>query len=278
MVEGAENGFASVWWALAVSAAAFAAFVVVERRIANPLLPFALFRSRNLAMANVETFLVYAALGGVLVYFTLYLQFLGFSPFEAGLANVPVSIVMILLAPKFGALADQRGPRLFLTAGAALIAAGILLFLPMDSTSGFWFFGVPGLALFSLGLACLVAPITSTALSSAPSEFAGIASGINQTVSRLGNLLAVAVIGLAVTLVFTGRVGERNGVPLGAARPTPCCVTPLSPVPGGDARRRRPRGRRRVRRLARHLRLRSARPCADETAADQAIAEPGSTS
>ena len=85
-------------------------------------------------MANVETFLVYAALGGVLVYFTLYLQFLGFSPFEAGLANVPVSIVMILLAPKFGALADQRGPRLFLTAGATLIAAGILLFLPMDTT------------------------------------------------------------------------------------------------------------------------------------------------
>ena len=278
VVEGAENGFASVWWALAVSAAAFAAFVVVERRIANPLLPFALFRSRNLAMANVETFLVYAALGGVLVYFTLYLQFLGFSPFEAGLANVPVSIVMILLAPKFGALADQRGPRLFLTAGAALIAAGILLFLPMDTTSGFWFFGVPGLALFSLGLACLVAPITSTALSSAPSEFAGIASGINQTVSRLGNLLAVAVIGLAVTLVFTGRVGEDRGIPLGAGQTDP--VLRDASVASFRVAMLVAAGLAVAGAFVGWFGISDseARARQDETAADQAIAEPGATS
>jgi MFS family permease len=221
VVEGAERGFGTVWWAFAISAVSLMAFVALERRIAQPLLPFALFRRRNLAAANLETFLVYAALGGMLVYIGLYLQFLGFSPFEAGLANVPISVVMILLAPKFGALADRHGPRLYLTLGPALIAAGTLLFVPMDSKSDFFVFGVPGLGLFSLGLACLVAPITATALSSAPSEFAGIASGINQTVSRLGNLLAVAVIGLAVSLVFAGRVGEGNGVPLAADQTDP---------------------------------------------------------
>ncbi len=213
VVEGAEKGFGSVWWAFPLAVGALVAFVAIERRVAEPLLPFELFRRRNFAAANVETFLVYAALGGVLVYLALYLQFLGFTPFQAGLANLPVSVVMILLAARFGGLADRRGPRLFLTLGPLLLAGGIALFLLMDSKSSFWTFGIPGLALFSFGLAFLVAPITATALSSAPSEFAGIASGVNQTVSRLGQLLAVAVIGLVVSLVFDAK-GGGAGTPL----------------------------------------------------------------
>jgi EmrB/QacA subfamily drug resistance transporter len=214
VVQGAEQGFSDVWWALVIAAAALAGFVLLERRAIEPLLPFALFRRGNFAAANAETFLVYAALGGILVYLTLYLQFLGFSPFEAALANVPTSIVMILLAPRFGRLADRNGPRLYLVAGPLLVGAGAILFGFLQSKSDFWSFGILGLALFSLGLALLVAPITATALSSAPTAHAGVASGINSTISRLGNLLAVAVIGLVVSIVFAQSAGDSGATPL----------------------------------------------------------------
>lgn len=217
VVEGADNGFAHVWWAFLLAACSFVAFLLVERRVDSPMLPFELFRRRNFAAANAETFVVYAALGGVLVYFTLYLQFLGFTPFEAGLANVPTSLVMILLAARFGRLADRHGPRRYLTIGPLLVGAGTLLFLPMAEESDFWAFGLPGLLLFALGLAMLVAPITATALSAAPADYAGIASGVNSTISRLGNLLAVAVIGLVVTLVFA----TPGAVPLEAGQTDP---------------------------------------------------------
>jgi EmrB/QacA subfamily drug resistance transporter len=214
MVEGAEDGFADYWWAFVVAAVSLAAFVVVERRARDPMLPFELFRRRNFTAANLETFLVYAALSGNFVFVILYLQFLGFSPFEAGLLNIPTSLIMIALAARFGALADRSGPRLFLTGGPALVGTGTLLFVLVDQKSDFWTAGVAGLVLFALGLAMLVAPITATALSSAPSEFAGIASGVNSTVSRLGGLLAVAVVGLVIAVVFERSAGETSAVPL----------------------------------------------------------------
>ena len=221
MVEGAEKGFGGYWWAFLLAAVSLVAFVVVERRVREPLLAFSLFRRRNFFAANLETFLVYAALGGSLVYFTLYLQFIGFTPFEAGLANIPTSMIMILLAARFGRLADRNGPRLYLTLGPVLVGAGALLFLPIEDTRDFWFFGVPGLVLFSVGLAALVAPITATALSSVSREYAGVASGVNSTIARLGNLLAVAVIGLVVSLVFTARAGDTAAVPLAAGQTDP---------------------------------------------------------
>jgi EmrB/QacA subfamily drug resistance transporter len=214
LVEGAERGFGATWWALVLAAGALAAFVVVERRVAEPMLPFALFRHRNFAMANLETFFAYGAIYGFIVYFTLYVQFLGFTPFQAGLVNVPVSALLILLAARFGALADRHGPRLFLALGPALIGGGTLLVLLVDSRSRFWSAGIAGLLLFSLGLAILVAPITAAALKSAPTANAGVASGVNSTVSRLGSLLAVALIGLTISLVFSARADEGDAVPL----------------------------------------------------------------
>jgi EmrB/QacA subfamily drug resistance transporter len=221
MVEGADDGFGGVWWAFAVAALALVAFVVVEQRVTEPMLPFSLFRRRNFAAANAETFVVYAALGSVLVYTALYLQFLGFTPFEAGLVVIPTSVILFLLAARFGGLADRHGPRLFLTAGPLLIGVGVLLFAPMAEKDDFWTFGIPGTLIFAIGLALLVAPITATALSSAPTEFAGIASGVNSTISRLGNLLAVAVVGLVVSLVFSASVGDTTAVPLAAGETDP---------------------------------------------------------
>jgi EmrB/QacA subfamily drug resistance transporter len=214
LVEGAERGFGSLWWTFVVAAATLVAFVVVETRVAEPMLPFGLFRVRNFAAANAQTFLVYAGLYGFIVFFTLYLQFLGFTPFEAGLLNIPTSVIMILLAARFGALADRHGPRLYLTVGPALIGLGTVVFAIVNSRSDFWSYGIAGLLLFSLGLAMMVAPITATALKSAPERYAGIASGVNSTVSRLGSLVAVAVIGLVITLVFGARTDAPDAVPL----------------------------------------------------------------
>jgi EmrB/QacA subfamily drug resistance transporter len=220
MVEGAEKGFSGYWWAFALAAVGFAVFFVVERRTSEPMLPLGLFRHRNFAAANLETFFVYAALSGLLVFWTLYLQFLGFTPFQAGLLNIPTTIVMILLATRMGALADRHGPRLFLSVGPVFIGSGMLFFLFMDERSDFWTVGIVGLALFAFGLAVVVAPITATALSSAPEEYAGVASGVNSMVSRIGGLLAVAVIGLVITLVFEAS-GGGDAVPLARGQDDP---------------------------------------------------------
>jgi EmrB/QacA subfamily drug resistance transporter len=221
LVEGAERGFSDLWWAFVVAVAALAAFVLVERRVAQPMLPFELFRERNFAAANAETFLVYAGLYGFIVFFTLYLQFLGFTPFEAGLLEIPTSIILIALAARFGGLADKHGPRLYLTVGPALIGAGTLVFAIVSTRSEFWTFGIAGLVLFSFGLAMMVAPITATALKSAPERYAGIASGVNATVSRLGSLMAVAVIGLVIALVFDSRTDVDGAVPLAKDQTAP---------------------------------------------------------
>jgi EmrB/QacA subfamily drug resistance transporter len=214
LVEGAHSGFKERWWAFVISAVALGLFAYHERRTANPMLPFELFRRRNFAVVNLETFVLYAALYGSLVYFTLYLQFLGFSPFAAGLLQIPTSLVMILFAARFGGLADRHGPRLYLTLGPVLLGLGSLALLGISDRTDFWTFGVVGIALTSFGLAIFVAPITATALKAAPPQFAGIASGVNSTVSRLGSLLAVALVGLVISLVFHNRVDAENAVPL----------------------------------------------------------------
>jgi len=214
LVEGADRGFGELWWAFAIALPALVAFFVVEQRVAEPMLPLRLFRERNFAVANAETFLVYGALYGQLVFFQLFLQFLGFSPFEASLLSVPPSAIMILLAARFGGLADRHGPRLYLSAGPFLVGVALLLLLLVSSRDDFWVAGSASLFLFAFGLAIFVAPITSTALKSAPTEFAGVASGVNSMVSRLGNLIAVAVIGVVITLVFDSQVAAEGAVPL----------------------------------------------------------------
>jgi EmrB/QacA subfamily drug resistance transporter len=221
LVEGADQGFARYWWLFLVSAAALVAFLVVESRKQEPMLPLELFRIRNFAAANAATFLVYAAIGAWLVYIVLYIQFLGYSPFVTSVILAPTTLVMILLAPRFGALADRRGPRLYLTVGPALLGCSAVLFMAIDTKTKLWFFVVPALALFSLGLAILVAPITATALKAAPEKYAGIASGINTTFSRIGNLLAVAIVGLIVTVVFEANGGSSAAVPLAKDQPNP---------------------------------------------------------
>jgi EmrB/QacA subfamily drug resistance transporter len=220
LVQGAEHGFTGQWWAFVIAVAALAAFVAVEQRVREPMLPLHLFRRRNFAFVNLQTFLVYAALSGGSVFFTLYLQNIGFSPVEASVINVPASASGLLLAPRFGALSDRYGPRLFLTVGPAMLGAGMVLFALIEDRSNFWVVGIPGLALFSLGLGVFVAPITTTALSAAPGRYVGVASGVNNMVARLGGTLAVALIGAIVALVFHAATADPDAVPLARNHPS----------------------------------------------------------
>jgi EmrB/QacA subfamily drug resistance transporter len=184
--------------------AALTAFALVERR-PGAMAPVALFASRVFTAANLMTFLVYGALGAVFFFLVLQLQVTsGFSPLAAGMCVLPATIAMLLLSSRFAALSAQIGPRLPMTVGPLLCAAGVVLVIPVDGGTtgwiGFLTGVVPGMTLFALGLATLVSPLTAAVLAAAPDRFAGTASGINNAVARAGSLLAVAALPAAVGL------------------------------------------------------------------------------
>jgi predicted MFS family arabinose efflux permease len=160
-----------------------------------------LFRSRQFSAANAMTLLVYGALGAMSFFLVLQLQtVLGYSPLEAGIATLPITIVMFLLASRGGALATRIGPRIPMTFGPIVMAAGLAMISGIDSESSYWLNILPGVLVFSLGLALMVAPLTATVLAAAPDRNAGIASGINNAVARAGSLLAVAALPALVGL------------------------------------------------------------------------------
>ncbi|MDZ5661456.1 MFS transporter [Nocardioides sp. S-58] len=196
-----DAGGPMTWWAAAVGLLAAVAFVVVERRTRGPMVPLGLFGDRTFSAANLMTLLVYAALGAILFFLVLQLQTVGgYNALEAGLATLPITACMLLLAARGGALAERIGPRIPMTFGPLVMAAGTLLLLSVGPDVVWWRDVAPGLTVFGLGLALMVAPLTATVLAAAPDEVAGIASGINNAVARAGSLLAVAALPTAVGL------------------------------------------------------------------------------
>jgi len=188
-----------------VGALALAGFVRVERRSPHPLVPLSLFGSRVFSVANGMTLLVYGALGVILLFLVLYLQVsLGYSPIRAGTSVIPLTVVMLLLSSRSGALASRVGPRLQLSAGPVACALGALLLSRLGPGDSYWLGVLPGLVVFSLGLVTLVAPLTATVLAAAPDHYAGIASGINNAVARSGSLLAVAALPALVGVTGDG--------------------------------------------------------------------------
>jgi EmrB/QacA subfamily drug resistance transporter len=183
---------------LAGGVIALVAFVLVEARHPAPLLPPGLFRWRPFAGVNAATLLVYAAISGVFFFLVITLQVVaGYSPLTAGIAPLPVTILMWLLSPRMGALGVRIGPRLPMTVGPLVCAVGAVLLAGIDSSSPYVTAVLPGIVLFGLGLSVTVAPLTTTALAAAPDRLAGVASGVNNAVARIAGLLAVAVIPLA---------------------------------------------------------------------------------
>jgi len=184
--------------ALGGGALLLAAFVVYEMHTPMPMLPLRLFRLRNFSVTNVETFAVYGALSGWGVFMTLFLQeFSHYTPFRAGLASLPVTIVMFFLSPRVGRLSMHYGPRLFMAVGPVVAGASLLTLARMPVHLDYWVDLLPPLLGFSVGLSMTVAPLTTTVLSDAGPGDAGIASGVNNAVARVAGLVAVAVLGIA---------------------------------------------------------------------------------
>ncbi|HEY6749680.1 MAG TPA: MFS transporter [Mycobacteriales bacterium] len=195
-IAGGERGVdALVVGVGAVGVLALLAFVVVERRSRNPLVPPGLFASRQFTVTNLVTFLVYGSLSAVLFLLVLHLQVVtGFSPLEAGISLLPFTLLMLVLSSRSGALAARIGPRLQMTAGPLIAAAGMLLMLRIGRDSSYVADVLPAVLLFGFGMTVLVAPLTATVLAAAPGQHAGAASGVNNAVARSAGLLAVALL------------------------------------------------------------------------------------
>jgi EmrB/QacA subfamily drug resistance transporter len=197
---------------LVVGVASLIAFVVWEARSRAPMMPLGLFRSHNFSTVNLATLCVYGGLYGATFFITLFLQQVSdYSPFEAGLATTPITVIMFVLSSRFGALAGRIGPRLLMGVGPLLCAAGLLLLLRVEQDGAYLGTVLPALLPFGLGLAMTVAPLTTTVLNSVEERRAGVASGINNAVSRVAGLLAIAALGAIISAQFASALDDRIG-------------------------------------------------------------------
>ncbi|MBC6459894.1 MFS transporter [Actinomadura sp. HBU206391] len=176
-------------------AVCLAGFLLVEARSRHPMLPLSIFRSARFRSANAVTFAVYVAFGGVFFLLVVHLQIVaGFSPPAAGAALLPVTVVVLLLSARGGRLAERTGPRLPMTAGPLVCAAGLLLMLRIGEHAAYVGDVAPAVIVLGLGLALLVAPLTATVLAAVDARHAGLASGVNNAVAGVAGLLGVAAL------------------------------------------------------------------------------------
>ena len=200
--------------ALAVS------FLWFESRQKDPMVNLSLFRSRNFSGSNVMTFAMYGALAGFMFSLVIYMQTkLGYSAIKAGLSLLPVSIVLLLFSRRIGGLSSKFGPRLFMTAGPLIAAVGMLLLVNYKHGDSYLWFLLPRVLLFSIGLVLLVAPLTTTVMTSVEESSSGIASGVNNAVSRVAGLVVIALLGLFGTshifrfsMVLCGLLAASAGI------------------------------------------------------------------
>lgn len=202
------------WDATAVRAAllggmaASVAFVAIELRVRSPMLPLSLLRIGNFGGANLLTLLLYAALGGGLYFFPLNLiQVQGYSATVAGAALLPFILIMFALSAWAGQLVDRFGPRLPLVVGPGIAALGFALFTLPGVGAGYWTSFFPAVLVLGFGMTVTVAPLTTTVMNAVGPDLAGIASGVNNAVSRAAAVLAIAVFGLVMVWAFDARLG-----------------------------------------------------------------------
>ncbi|HTR76258.1 MAG TPA: MFS transporter [Solirubrobacterales bacterium] len=201
LIEAPEGMGPTVVLAAVLGVLALVAFFMREHRTAEPMLPLSIFRSRQFSAANAVTFVVYAALGVVFFLLVSFLQIsMGYSPIAAGAASLPVTVLMLLGSARAGELAQRIGPRIPLTLGPLIIAAGLLLMMRIEPGDGYIGAVLPAVIVFGLGLTLVVAPVTATVLAAVDSSHSGIASGVNNAVARVAGLLAVAVVPVAAGL------------------------------------------------------------------------------
>jgi EmrB/QacA subfamily drug resistance transporter len=196
-----------VYATLAGGGLLLAVFVWWEQRSEAPMLPFSMFATRNFSVGNLATICLYGALNVIAFFLVVFLQQVGgYTALEAGLSLLPLSIIVFLLAKRFGALADKIGPRLFMGIGPLITAAGLLWLLRLGAHPDYLVDVFPSAVLFGLGLAVTVAPLTAAVLAAADSAHAGVAAGINNAAARVAGLLAIAVVGAVIAGQFATHV------------------------------------------------------------------------
>ena len=196
---GASNP--AVLVGLVLGVACLVAFPVWERRVTNPIMPLHLFAARNFAVGNLATVFLYAAvsLGTLLV--ALFLQeAVGMSASQAGLATLPLPVLSFLLARRFGTLAGRHGPRVYMAVGPLIAAGGFLLMTTARAPFDFWTQMLPGLLVFGVGLSVTVSPLTAAVLAAVDPAQSGIGSAVNNAVSRVAGLIAVAFTGVIISV------------------------------------------------------------------------------
>jgi EmrB/QacA subfamily drug resistance transporter len=203
---------------LVIGVLLFGSFVAWERRSPAPMMPLALFANRNFSVGNLTTLLLYAGLGVATFFIVVFIQQVGgYTPLEAGLSLLPITIVVFALSRRFGALADKLGPHLFMAGGPIVAGVGLLLLVRTGAGADYPTTVLPGVLVFGLGLAATVAPLTATVLSSVQPGHSGLASGVNNAVARVAGLLAIAALGAVVSAGFASRLDHD----LAGARLTP---------------------------------------------------------
>ncbi len=194
---------------IVVGIVSLTAFLAVERRVPDPMLPLGIFRSRQFSGANGATLANYLAIGAMFFFLSLQLQdVLGYSALEAGAATIPATLIMLLFSPQAGKLGQRIGPRLPMTVGPVILAVGLVMLAGIERGDSYLPAILPGVVVFGIGMTVFVAPLTAAVLAALPDDQAGIASAVNNAAARSAQLMASAALPAAAGLTAGTAVGS----------------------------------------------------------------------